>query len=343
MTPENKQRIQQWACSNPAFIDTFFMSLATGTEDDQNESFKQFCAHIREAIPGAWIQDDGEHPSGLPALTVGRHANIAFQLLPMDKWLELFLDAVSPPGSENNPLSPRLKTRLNNRLDQLQLPVSLDLYVARQCPHCPLVFSRLLPMAKANKLLRLNVIDAGLFPETAAKYQVRAVPTVIMEEQFRWTGVVDPEEILDLAIQRNPVKLSPASLRQFMDGGRALQAARMMIDHGSIFPALIDLLTDEKWPTRLAAMVVVECLAEDAPDLARNLVEPLWTRLSSCSSSVKGDVAYILGVIRSDDAEQKLKIIAAQESDAQVKEAAVEALENFSRHVRKAQGSRKNC
>jgi glutaredoxin len=273
-------------------------------------------------VPQLRVRRDETHSQEIPGLRVGPHGNITFHMIPTGKWLAFFLDAI--PDEE--PMGSDLSHRNAKQLAQLRMPLALTLFVSHHCPHCPQVVRRLMPLARYNPLLSLFIVDAGIFTEMAQQKQVRAVPTLIMEDQFRWTGDVDPGEILDLAIQRDPAQLSPASLRQFLEGGRAAEVAGMMSEQKKIFPALIDLLTDEKWPIRLAAMVTVECLADDAPTIARDLVAPLWARFSECASPVKGDLAYVLGTIGSDSAKRKLHTIAAHESDAQVREAAMEAL-----------------
>ena len=320
MTPDDQNTICRWASHGPP--ERPGVSLAVGTDKTAAVAFTRFCDAFKEHAAGIRLQRDGDHPSKLPALMVGPHGNIAFQILPEGKWLGIFLDAIgnSQDGEDAVPEA------LAARLDQLQLPVSLNLYVAQHCPHCPQTVRQLIPLARTSPLLRLAIIDAALFPENATNDRIQAVPTLIMEDQFRWTGAVDPREILDFAVRQDPTQLSPGALRQFLADGHAPKAAEMMVTHGCIFPALIDLLTDESWSVRLAAMVTVESVAEDAPDLAQQIIDPLWERFPQCSTPVKGDLAYVLGVIDCDAARRKLQIIANRETDPQVKDAALEAL-----------------
>lgn len=328
MTPQDKKTVQNWSSAQALSSAQVLSSngpvihLDTGLDKKQNDHFTDFCDSFIRLTPQLRVHRDGGYSQEIPSLRVGRHGNIIFHMIPTGKWLTFFLDAIS----DGKQAGPDLSSRHATKLAQLKMPLSLTLFVSHHCPHCPQLIRHLLPLAQTNPLLRLFVVDAETFTKMAQQEQVRAVPTLIMEDQFRWTGNVDPEEILDLAIHRDPAQLSPSSLRQFLEGGRAAEVATMMIEHNKIFPALIDLLTDEKWPTRLAAMVTVECLAEEAPAIARDLVSPLRDRFSDCSEPVKGDLAYVFGVIGSNSAKQVLHAIAADESDAQVREAAMEAL-----------------
>ena len=116
-------------------------------------------------------------------------------------------------------------------------------------------------MADAIPHLRLTVIDAMLMADQAADQGIRSVPTVMLDERIRWTGSIDMDEIIQQCTQRDPVLLSTASLRQIIESGDAARVAGMMADHGRIFPAIIELLTDERWSIRLGAMVTAEYLA----------------------------------------------------------------------------------
>jgi thiol-disulfide isomerase/thioredoxin len=323
MTPQDQKAVQNGLSAFALSSDGPVIHFDTGLDKKQNDHFKGFCDSFVRLMPQLRVHRDGGYSQEIPGFRVGRHGNITFHMIPTGKWLTFFLDAIS----DRKHVGPDPSSRYATKLTQLQMPLTLTLFVSHHCPHCPQLIRHLLPLAQSNPLLRLLVLDAETFKEMAQQKQVRAVPTLIMEDQFRWTGNMDPGEILDLAIQRDPARLSPSSLRQFLESGRAAEVAAMMIEHKKIFPALIDLLTDEKWPTRLAAMVTVECLAEDAQAIARELVAPLWDRFSDCSAPVKGDLTYVLGVIGSDSAKQILHAIAAHESDTQVREAAMEALE----------------
>jgi hypothetical protein len=322
MTPQDIQRLHRWTATLLAQDTQPAMILAMGRDRTKAVPFISFYEDFRDQVTGVSAERQEEHPSQLPTLLVGRHGNIAFHLIPSGKWFGFFLDAISAPDGQRQAMANMIEVHI----EQLHLPVTLKLFVSHQCPHCPLVITQLLPLAQASPLVSLEIFDAGLFPEEAQMKQIHAVPTLIMEDQFRWTGPIDPNEILELAIQRDPAMLSPASLRQFLEDGRARQAAEMMMANNAVFPALIELLVDEKWPTRLAAMVVVENMAELAPHLMDTIIAPLWNRFDQCPTAVKGDLAYVLGVINTPNARDTLDRIVRRESDPQVKEAAMEAL-----------------
>jgi hypothetical protein len=319
--PQDQHTIKHWASTRTAPAQAISVVLSPGASSAENEPFIRFCDDIKALLPAVHIIREDNHVE-MPGLLVGPHRNIAFQIIPSGKWLSIFFQALADTQVGED----RLPQATRDRLAQIKLPADLHLYVSHPCPHCPGVIGQLLPLALANPLLRLAVIDVALFPGPAQQQHVKAVPTLIMEDQFRRTGPIDPLEILDLALHRDPINLSATSLRQFLEAGQARKAAEMMSQRERVFPSLMALLTDKKWPIRLAAMVAVEHLVELDPVLTAEIVVPVWERFADCAPQVKGDLAYVLGIIPNDSAREKLRAIAEKDKDPEVREAAREAL-----------------
>jgi HEAT repeat protein len=168
------------------------------------------------------------------------------------------------------------------------------------------------------------------FPELAEKDSIQSVPTLILEDQFRWTGTFQLHEIVEMMVNRDPSVLGPASLEMMLKEGKADQLTEMMLDKAEIFPAFYELLTHAKWPVRLGAMVVIEEIIEKNPDLAAQTIDPLWQQFDKVDNRVKGDLVYILGQISPNETTPLLKSILDGEYEAEVKEAAREALEKLS-------------
>ncbi|MCP4747236.1 MAG: hypothetical protein GY874_14010 [Desulfobacteraceae bacterium] len=320
MKTEDKQLIHQWSGSHKAPDSIFF---APGSGGQKSDSLFSFCEHLGGEISGLHIEKQTDDPFEAPAIIIGRHQNIAFQASPTGKVLQFFLDGLSQ--STGNP--PRPAASIENHLKKIDLPIQFALYIAGHCPHCPLVVRQLLPVAAMNENIRLSIIDAELFIKKAASNDVSSVPTLIFDGQLRWTGQINIQEVLQVSIQRDPCLMSAMSLRRTIEAGQADRLASMMIQRDALFPALIELLTHLRWSVRLGAMVTVEYLIDGAPQLSQQLADMLWQRFDRLDSQVQGDVAHILGLIRSQQAKTYLNKIIAGTYTEQVKEAAREALE----------------
>ena len=218
---------------------------------------------------------------------------------------------------------------IKSRLKKNSLPATLTVFMAPQCTYCPQVISQLIPLSMVEAGVQLIVIDGTLFPEAAQTHQIQSVPTILLDEQFRWTGSVPIDEIIDAISTRNPAMLGATSLESILKDGQASHLAAMMLDAQKIFPAFYDLLIHDKWPVRLGAMVVMEEIAEQAPGMASEAIDPLWARFEGVSDQIKGDILYLFGEIGDPRAIPWLEEVIAGEFDAEVKEAAKEALEKL--------------
>lgn len=321
IAPQDAQTIRQWASRLTAQV-TLLLAPGAG---NAGERLAHFSDEFKALAPDVQVRKAPDEPFRAPAIIIGRHQNIAYQAIPLNKELQPFLDALHTAADPNDPYS-----KPGDPSSRIELPAELSLFIAMQCPHCPHAVGQLLPMADANPQMRAAIIDGVLFDEQAKAHAIRSVPTLILDNHLRWSGQIDMAEVLRQCIQRDPAQLSAASLRQIIETGEAARLAAMMTASDQIFPALFDLLTHERWSVRLGAMVVAEYLADDAPELADRLIDPLWGRFANLPEPVQGDVVQVIGQLGNEAAKSCLENIASGDYAESVKEAAVEELENRS-------------
>ena len=289
------------------------------TESGENKRFKDFASAFTQIAPAVEIKKEKKETADPPSFKIG--ANIFYYALPLEKELDPFL----------NILSQTAHGKFTGIVDigdveKIRCPVDVDLYIAIQCGFCPTAVRNLSGLALRNGLIRLSIIDAALFPEMARENDVRSVPTVLLDKQFRWSGTVPMEDIIRMMVRRSPEQLSTGSLQNMLEDGAAERVAEMMVEYGGIFPSFYDLLTHEKWPVRLGAMVVMESLAEKDFNLAGTASTPLMQRLDKVDASVKGDILYLLGIIGSPEIIPSLQTILSGTEDPELKDALEEAI-----------------
>lgn len=301
------------------------ITLSAGTEDT-GRRMTRFCDALMQLNPRIQLKRGSDIPFQEPVMVIGRHNNIAYHAVPAGKLLRLFLQAL---GADSRGQLEELGKDLALRLSQINLPVALKSYVATQCPHCPEAVRRLQILAAASPMIQLRIINAGLFPEWTRADQIRSVPTVLLDDRFRWTGVFQIEELLTMSLKRDPAQLSSASLRQIIEDGEAQRVANMMTESGQVFPAFIELLTHERWSVRLGAMVAAEYLADQSPMLAFELSDQLWGCFSGIAEQTQGDVLHVIGQVKSKKTRSYLVRVLSGNYDEMVKEAASELLNDF--------------
>lgn len=319
MTPHDKETIRKWI---DAGHHAGRITLAT-VDGAAAAAITRFGEQLREIIPTLVLRTDTDDPVfAPPALVIGPHRNIGFQAVPGGKFLSPFLDALEIRTQAGTALDPDISAHL----DRVDLPIQLKLYVAAQCPHCPRVLSQLIPLARGNNHIRLRIIDVQMFTDLANGDRIQSVPTLLLDDHFRWTGRIDVREVLTVGIQRDPGRLSSASLRQMIADGQAERVASMIQDCGQVLPALIDLLVHERWSVRLGAMVTAEYLAAGSKALSQALCDMLWRRFPDLADPIRGDVVHVLGEVPSEENLARLVRIASGAFGQIAKEAAEEVL-----------------
>ena len=247
---------------------------------------------------------------------------IRFHALPEGDKLDHLVDALKPPDDRDASLLPAHQALL----EAMTLPATVRLFIAPGCPFCPQALSQWIALARSANLLRLHIIDGALFPEVAQGANVQAVPTLILDDHWRWSGRIPVSDVLEQLATRDPSRLSADALDGIIKEGRAEEVARAMIEKETLFPGIIDLLVHDKWPVRLGAMVVMETIAAAAPPLAARVVPILQERYDRLDDPARGDVLYVIGETGDHQAVPFLKKIAAHSTNPEIRQAASEAL-----------------
>lgn len=290
------------------------------TDHEKSPKMGQFCDELIQRVPKICVKKEQGDPDEIPAIQV--HNGLRYQAIPAGTEIGPFIEALQLRDTGTTPIEKSAAAQLV----KIDLPTHLVIYVSPQCKFCPGTLQQLLPLLTLNPNLRLTVVDVMHFPELAEKDNIQSVPTLILEDQFRWTGTIQLNEIIEMMVNRDPSVLGPESLEMMLKEGKAGQLAEMMLDKTEIFPAFYELLIHTKWPVRLGAMVVMEEIIEKNPDLAVQTINPLWQRFDEADNRVKGDLVYILGQMAPMETMPLLESILEGDYEAEVKEAVREAI-----------------
>ena len=294
------------------------------TDHQKSPAMRQFCDELVQRVPKIRVKNEQGDPDEFPAIQV--HNGLRYQAVPAGTEVGPFIEALQLKDTG----TAQLEGETAAQLVKIDLPTHLVIYVSPQCTFCPGAVQKLLPLLTLNTNIRLTVVDVMHFPEFAEKDHIQSVPTLILEDQFRWTGTIQLNEIVEMMVNRDPGALGPASLEMMLKEGKAGKLAEMMLKKTEIFPAFYELLIHTKWPVRLGAMVVMEEIIEKNSDLAVQTIKPLWQRFDEVDNRVKGDLVYILGQMAPMETTPLLESVLKGEYEAEVKKAAKEALENLS-------------
>lgn len=319
MEEREKEQIAQWEQAMETGVDIRLVTC----KDPSDEVFETFCRELSAAVPRVRLTVSRDSDLKMPEIRISDR--VIFSALPHEKSLVPFLKALEYAASGSSGLDRDLR----EQLAAVSVPARMTLYIAAQCPHCPGVLETLLSLAAECRLIRLHVIEANRFTDKAAEDHVLSAPCLILDDDFRWTGAVSRSEIIDCLVDRDPAAMSAGALKGVLEDGNADWITRAMIQHGDLFPAFVELVVHPVWSVRLGAMVVIEALAEEAPELALALTDPLASRYGGADFTVKGDILYAMGEAGDRSTEALIRRLSGQETNEEIRAAADEAVDSI--------------
>lgn len=217
-------------------------------------------------------------------------------------------------------------------LEPLQKHTELLLFISPGCVKCPHQVRSAATVALASEHVTLEIVDTSQEPELAARYEVRSVPTTVVDDELIMGGVVGAAELaLRLVERQGPEAANRVFTWLVVNGHHAAAAQRLADGHGaSVF---VDLWSraDEEQRKPLLAMVDEALLYN--PFGLNDLVPDLVTGLDAASDDAEGDArredtAHLLGKIGHPDARPALERLAA-DPDRFVARAARDALKEL--------------
>lgn len=114
------------------------------------------------------------------------------------------------------------KTRA--RIRALKSRVNIKVFVSPSCPFCPIATHFANQFALESNLIFCESINTSYFPELAEQYNVRALPTVIINETERFVGLTTESQFMEHiqnSLKRSVDNLETARARQPAKGRRA--------------------------------------------------------------------------------------------------------------------------
>ncbi|MEL7449830.1 MAG: alkyl hydroperoxide reductase subunit F [Pseudomonadota bacterium] len=83
-------------------------------------------------------------------------------------------------------------------------PLSFEVFVSLSCHNCPDVVQALNQFAVLNEGISVETIDGGLYQDVIEERNIQGVPTVFLNGELFANGKIDPAQILDKLLERDP-------------------------------------------------------------------------------------------------------------------------------------------
>ncbi len=134
-----------------------------------------------------------------PAIIVmnGKDYGVRYYGIPSGYEFGSLIEDILDVSRGDSGLSPELKATLA----QITQPVHFQVFVTPTCPYCPVAVRTAHRLAMENDLIRADMVEATEFPELSNRYNVMAVPRVVINEEHYFEGALPEADFLAATLQ----------------------------------------------------------------------------------------------------------------------------------------------
>lgn len=122
----------------------------------------------------------------------GTFTGAAFYGVPGGQELNSLIFAIYNAGSAGQPIVKRLV----KKLERVQKPVHLKIFVSLACHHCPKMVIECQRLAMLSPYVQVDMIDAALYPQMQEQYSISRVPMTLINEE-KVMGVKPIEAVVE--------------------------------------------------------------------------------------------------------------------------------------------------
>lgn len=123
-----------------------------------------------------------------------------------------------------------LSRDVKEKIKAIDKPVHIQVFVTPTCPYCPRAVLTAHQFAMENPNIVADMVEATEFPELAERYNVFAVPEVVINETVSFEGAL-PENLFALYVLKAVGQLGESDAREFDEFDRQLRGM-FEDDHG---------------------------------------------------------------------------------------------------------------
>ena len=114
----------------------------------------------------------------------GTYKGVKFNGIPAGHEINSFISALI----EMSGLEIKYPADVLARIQKIDKPVNIKVFVTLSCPHCPGAVQTAHRLAMLNPLVKAEMIEANTFQDLSMKYKVSGVPKIIINEDKELLG-----------------------------------------------------------------------------------------------------------------------------------------------------------
>jgi hypothetical protein len=295
----------------------------TTAEGEFRDRLASVAKQVHNATSGA-IQcseqtSEGEEPTAALFIQHAGRDIIRYQAVPEGPEEAPFLEALTALTGGAGADSAGAKLRDSST------SVEILVFVAPGCPNCPHGVRAAIQTALANENVAVSIVDAGEFVDYASLFEVRSVPTTVVNGEFTIVGVVRLEELVQSIDALSEPDAEDLILVSLMKSGRIADATAKLVE-GKGIAAFADLWNNSTLEQRIGLSLAAQNAVDEDPAALDPMVELILPSLHSDDGARRGDTADLLGAIAHESARHALERL-LEDDDEDIAEAAQDALE----------------
>jgi thioredoxin-like negative regulator of GroEL len=214
--------------------------------------------------------------------------------------------------------------------DKVTRPDAL-LLLTSTCPYCPTVLAALSELVKSGDLGRLEVVNIGVHPEIAQRYNVRTVPWVQLGA-FELEGLRSPAELKQWVERAGTPEGLAEYFHELLKEGALQKVSAQAARNPLALDALLRLLGDAD--TELTVRIGINAVFEglEGSSALQRAVAALIALSAHRDAHIRGDAAHLLSLTHNPTVQPHLQRL-LQDEVADVREIAREGLERLASAV----------
>ena len=292
------------------------------TKDTLSKKFRKFIetlAAVSSKLQPIYTTYSADDPP-----TIEIKSNLRYMALPSGREMAPFLQSLISRSSGETSLAERTLSTMAKLITSMKVEVM----VSPTCSHCPNIVGLVNQLAMTSTYLEVTIIDITLFAQFAQKYNIRAVPTLVIDGQEQLVGNISEDLLVDKLTNQSPATFHPDTCKTIVKEGDGEKLAGMMVADGDVYEGALELLADPDWSVRMGMMVVLEEVAVRSPDLVQRVYPYVVDLLERGDANQRGDMAYLLGIIGNVNVLGPLNML-LNDKNSEVAEAAFEAVQQI--------------
>ncbi|MGM0396348.1 MAG: protein disulfide oxidoreductase [Bacillota bacterium] len=112
------------------------------------------------------------------------YKRIKFNGVPSGHEVNSFISSVMEVSGN----SQKLPDEIQSRIEKINKPVNIKVFVTLACPHCPGAVEKAHKLALENSNIQADMIEAQTFYDMSEKYNVSSVPKIVINDEFEFVG-----------------------------------------------------------------------------------------------------------------------------------------------------------